>query len=132
MQPQIGTLSATGLYTSPAAITTQQSLSIIATSVADPTKTASATVTLMPGIRVSVTPTLVRMKPSQSQQFTATVTNTSNTAVTWTAIPAIGTISASGLYTAPVKVSQKQTVKIVVTSQADPRQTSTATVVLTP
>jgi hypothetical protein len=36
------------------------------------------------------------------------------------------------LYTAPVKVSQKQTVKIVVTSQADPRQTSTATVVLTP
>ena len=132
MQPQIGTLSATGLYTSPAAITTQQSLSIIATSVADPTKTASATVTLMPGIRVSVTPTLVRMKPSQSQQFTATVTNTSNTAVTWTAMPAIGTISASGLYTAPVKVSQKQTVKIVVTSQADPRQTSTATVVLTP
>jgi hypothetical protein len=46
----------------------------------------------------------VSLQSGQSQQFTATVTGTSDTAVTWTAI--LGSISSSGLYTAPTVTNQ--------------------------
>ncbi|MBI3647109.1 MAG: hypothetical protein HY233_14285 [Acidobacteriales bacterium] len=58
-------------------------------------------------------------------QFTATVTGTSNTAVTWSVSGsgctgnACGTINSSGLYTAPTVAPNPADVKIVATSQAD-------------
>jgi cytochrome c553 len=45
--PSIGTV-VNGLYTAPATITTQQDITLAAASVTDPTKTAQATITLMP------------------------------------------------------------------------------------
>ena len=44
------TVSSTGLYTAPASVATQQPATVTATSVADPTKTGSVTVTLLPGV----------------------------------------------------------------------------------
>src|SRR5437588_588456 len=66
--------------------------------------------------------------------FTATVTNAGNTAVTWTITPATGagSINASGLYTAPATVSAQQTVTITAKSQTDNTTTGTATITLTP
>jgi hypothetical protein len=61
--------------------------------------------------------------PLQTAQFTATVNNTSNKAVTWavTGAPANGTIDANGLYTAPMLgPGLPATVNITATSQADP------------
>jgi Malectin domain/Chitobiase/beta-hexosaminidase C-terminal domain len=46
--PQVGTLTANGLYTAPASVTTAQAVSVIATSQADSTKSATATVNLLP------------------------------------------------------------------------------------
>ena len=46
MNPSVGTLTTSGLYTAPAAISSAQNITITATSVADPTKSANATVTL--------------------------------------------------------------------------------------
>lgn len=59
--------------------------------------------------------------PNQAAQFTATVTNTTNTSVTWTVTPAnIGTIDANGIYTAPlVAGSLPSAVTITATSAAD-------------
>src|SRR5690242_7299383 len=48
---------------------------------------------------VSVQPLTATLAPGATQQFTATVTGASNTAVTWDA--SAGTISADGLFTAP-------------------------------
>src|SRR5262249_21882723 len=45
-----GTVSNTGLYTAPAAVVTQQTVAVRATSVADPAKSGVALVTLLPGI----------------------------------------------------------------------------------
>jgi hypothetical protein len=46
-------------------------------------------------VTVSVTPATATLYGGQTQQFTASVTNTSNTAVTWKITPAgTGTISA--------------------------------------
>ena len=59
------------------------------------------------------------------QQLTATVTGTSNTAVTWSVngVPGgnstAGTISSAGLYTAPQDLPNPATVTIQATSQAN-------------
>ena len=60
--------------------------------------------------------------PLQTAQFTATVSNTSNTAVTWAVTtPNGGTINANGLYTAPTVAGGLPTIAtITATSQADP------------
>jgi hypothetical protein len=51
-----------------------------------------------PQVSVSLVPANVTVQAGATQQFAATVTGASNTAVTWTATG--GTVSASGLYTA--------------------------------
>jgi hypothetical protein len=74
-----------------------------------------------------VTPGTVSLIPSGGQQFTATVTGTSNTAVTWSVEEgsACGAVSPSGLYSAP---STAATCHVVATSQSDSTKNSSATV----
>ena len=69
-------------------------------------------------------------------QFTAVVNNTSNTAVTWQVngtmggnIATTGSISATGLFTAPAQVPNPATVNITAISQADSAVTSNTIVV---
>ncbi len=50
-------------------------------------------------ITVSISPTTATVASGGTQQFSAQVTNTSNTAVTWSATS--GTVSTTGLFTAP-------------------------------
>ena len=90
-----GTITSSGLFT--AGSTTGNSFSVKATSVADTSKSATAAVSIQ-AVQVTVSPTSATLLPGQTQQFTASVTGSSNTSVTWTATG--GTISASGLYTA--------------------------------
>lgn len=125
--------SSTLLFTAPATIPTQQTVTLTATSVADPTQSASATVTLMPPAVVSVTPPSAILYSGGTVQFAASVIGASNAAVTWTTIPAgMGTIDATGLYTAPATITAQQTVTVTATSQADPSQSASATVTLSP
>ena len=85
------------------------------------------------GVSVSITPTAGTLHGGQSQQFSATVTNASSTAVTWSISPAgVRTISATGLYTAPTTISSQQTVTVKATSQVDPAQSASATITLLP
>jgi regulation of enolase protein 1 (concanavalin A-like superfamily) len=46
ISPNVGTISSTGLYTAPSSISSQQTVTVTATSVADTTKSGTATVTL--------------------------------------------------------------------------------------
>lgn len=95
-------------------------------------RTATLTVTTPAAVAVSVTPSSVSLQPAQKQQFTATVTGTANTAVTWSITPALGTISAAGLYTAPSSISAVQKVSVSAVSSADATKIATATVDLVP
>jgi hypothetical protein len=129
----VGSISAGGLYTAPSSVSTQQTITVQATSLADPTKSGSATVTLNPPVTVSVSPPTTTLSPSQSQQFTATITGTTNQQVNWSIVPAgVGSISAGGSYTAPASVSTLQTVTVRATSAAFPAQSGSATVTLNP
>lgn len=75
---------------------------------------------------------------TQTQQFTATVGNTSNTAVTW-AVNGVaggntiaGTISATGLYTAPAKLPSPAQVTVSAASAADTTKTASGTITVIP
>jgi hypothetical protein len=72
--------------------------------------------------------------PPQTATFTATVTNNTNTAVNWSVTPAnAGTITSSGVYTAPtVSAGLPGSATITATSQADSSKTGRATVTITP
>jgi hypothetical protein len=81
-------------------------------------------------VSIAISPTVSTRTSGQTQQFTAFVSGTTNTAVTWSVSPATGTISSGGLYTAPASVSSAQTVTVKATSAADPTKTASATVSL--
>jgi len=128
----VGSVNTSGLYTAPASVSSQQNVSVVATSQADANRSASATVTLVPVTIISMTPQTATLTASQTQQFTATVQNATNTSVTWTLTPAVGagTISSTGLYTAPDCINEQQTVTVVATSVADSTKTTSATITL--
>lgn len=79
--------------------------------------------TLVQSVSVSVSPASVTLAPGGTQAFTATVTGTSNTAVTWGASG--GSITSGGVYTAP---STPGTYIVGATSQADATKSGRATV----
>ena len=82
-------------------------------------------VTYANGVSVSVSPANPSVQTSATQQFTATVTGSSNTAVNWQVNgvaggnSVTGTISTSGLYTAPSAVPSPAAVTVNAISQAD-------------
>ncbi len=82
------------------------------------------------GGNVTVSPTTATLGQSQTQQFTATVTGTSNQNVSWSLSPNVGNISSAGLYTAPATISSTQNVTVTATSQAGSGGSGTATVTL--
>ncbi len=133
MSPSVGNLTSAGIYTAPAVISAAQTVIVTATSVAGPTKTATATVSLQPSapVVVSVTPSSVSLGPLQAAQFTANVSNATNKSVTWSLAPSVGTI-ANGLYSAPATITAAQTVEVTATSVADTTKSATATVSLIP
>jgi len=89
-------------------------------------------------VAVAVTPATASVTNGSVQQFAASVTGTFNTAVTWTASgtgctgAACGTISPSGLYTAPATAPSPATATITAASQADPTKSASATVTIVP
>jgi Concanavalin A-like lectin/glucanases superfamily len=129
----VGSISTSGLYTAPAIIATAQTVTVTATSVADTKASSSSTMTLAPSVAVSVSPATMALNSGQDGQLTATVTNASNKAVTWSISPVgVGSISTSGLYTAPAIITTAQTVTVTATSVADTKASSSATMTLEP
>lgn len=119
----LGTITSAGAYTAPATVGTD---TITATSVADTTKSASATVTIaIPVVNsVTVSPASTSVTTGGTLQFTATIQGTvTDKSVTWTA--SLGSISAGGVYTAPASAG---TDTITATSDADTTKSGTATV----
>src|SRR5271169_1357827 len=90
-----------------------------------------------PPVTVLVSPGSASVPLGGTFQFIANVSNTANTAVTWS-VNAVtggnsttGTISGSGLFTAPQNMPQVATVSVMATSIADPTANSTASATIT-
>ena len=132
----VGTISSAGLYTAPATVPTPPQVTVTATSVADPGKSASAavTVTAADNASVAVTPRRAAVTTQVAQQFSATVTGVAITTVNWSVDgvaggnATVGTVSATGVYSAPGTPGSHL---IVATSVADPGRSASADVAVT-
>ncbi len=133
MAPVYGTLSTTGLYTPPTSVPNAESVTITATSTADPGASATATAVVNPSpVTVAVTPASVVLGPGQTAQFSASVEGTSNTAVTWSVSPPVGSLTGAGLYTAPASVGATEAITVTATAAADPSKTGSGTATVIP
>lgn len=127
-----GTISGTGSPVTWTAPGTAGTCTVTATSVADNTKSAAATVTVTPVISISISPTSADVAVDGTQEFTATVTGSGNTSVTWS--ETCGTISGTGssvTWTAPSSVPDGGTCTVTATSVADVTKSAAATVTVT-
>lgn len=133
----VGTISNAGLYTAPAAVPAGNVV-VTAISQADNTKSASATVTVTTPpvpVVISISPTSASLAVNATQQFTATVTGSPNTAVTWQVNnvdggnATFGTISSNGLYTAPSAIPAG-TITVTAVSVANTAKKANATVTI--
>ena len=89
-----------------------------------------------PSVVVTVSPPSMTLSLGQPQQFTATVTGTANSNVTWQVngitggSPGSGTISSTGMYSAPAILPSPPNVAVTAVSGADPRASNSAAVTL--
>lgn len=139
----VGTISAGGLYTAPAAIPSLPAIIVEAVSNADSQASASAVVTLVDNIVVSVTPSPVNVPTGGGQVFTASVSGAgdASTSVTWSVNgisggnATVGTVASNGastaVYTAPLAPPSPSTVNVTATSVADTTKSGTAIVTVT-
>ncbi len=112
-----GSVSSTGLYTAPATMPSSSTASVTATG---PNGTATATISLVAGIAAqTISPASVSVTLGKTQQFTSTG------ATSWTTTA--GSVSSTGLYTAPATMPSSSTASVTATG---PGGTATATVSL--
>ena len=133
-----GTVS-NGLYTAPATAPSSP-VSVTATSVADPTRSGAATVTVLPAVSVSLTPIAPTIQVGQTQSFTATAQNDpGNQGVSWSLTqagiscsPVCGTLSAatntSVTFTAPAAVPADPSVTLTASSLRDSGQSASTVI----
>jgi len=126
---QLGTISATGLYSAPATMPTSGNVSIAAVSVADPGVSSSISVALQAPTNTATGVTVTgpaTVTIGSTAQYAAVVAGTQNQSVNWAinnvagGNAIVGTIAASGLYTPPAGVPSSNAIVVTATSQATP------------
>jgi hypothetical protein len=134
-----GTITSGGLYTAPVTVPDPDTVTITAIAHVDETASASMQMHVwseLP-ITVSVSPRDPSVNINETVQFTATVENSTNTAVEWqvNGVPGgsttLGTISATGLFTAPASVPSPAVETITAISQADSSKSDSTFVTIT-
>jgi hypothetical protein len=137
-------MSPTGLfslYNAPATIPNPSSVTVTAISQADSSKKAAATLTITIGVQVSPASTTLHIQDAQCSstvQFTSQVVGSDNPVVQWSVNgrasgspdTTFGTVSDSGLYTAPGALPDPLRFDVTAQSLADSTQTGRARVTL--
>jgi hypothetical protein len=124
-------------YLAPGAIPSPNPASVQATSAADATKSATAQITVINHVVVSVQPASVMLAPLATQGFMASVLGTSNQSVVWqiqgTACAvsgACGTVDPNGTYAAPTAAPSPDSLRVVAVSSDDTSQSGAANVTI--
>ncbi|HMG87892.1 MAG TPA: hypothetical protein VK574_19315 [Terracidiphilus sp.] len=132
----LGKVSSTGVYTAPATAPASGSDTVKATATEDPTKLGTAKIAITSPAAPTITAVTVScatasLQPSQTSQCTATVTGTGSysSGVTWSATS--GTVSNTGLYTAPATAPASGSDTVKATSTEDSTKLGTAKITIT-
>lgn len=138
-----GTISLSGVYTAPSLAPFPATVQIIATAQAYPSKATSVSVSIIPAIAISITPSRAAMPLGAAQAFQATVTGAQNGAVTWDVNGMVGGNAAVGsilnspatpdnaTYTAPQTFPPGGSVAVHAVSSANPHISASATIAFT-
>lgn len=135
--PQVGTVSATGLYTAPSVVPNPVLVVVTAVSQADQLKKAPAEVTIVSLVSIDLAPIVATVPVSGTIQFTASISGASNKQASWSVNnipggnPGLGSIDANGLYRAPATAPNPRTVRITATSQVDWTKSASADITIT-
>jgi hypothetical protein len=152
INPQLGSIDNTGLYTAPSSVVASwQGVTVTATSVAKPTISASAKVWLFAPVSVALSPSTATLTAGQALTLTPTVVNGGDAVngpavINWSISPSgVGTVQNSpsvnpntflpapgGTYYAPDVITSPQTVTITATSGYDNTKAASAQVTLVP
>jgi len=107
-------------YLAPGSIPSQNPVAVMAASAADPTKNATAQITVINHVLVSVQPANVTLSPLAVQVFQALVLGTANQNVTWqiqgTACVnagVCGTVNANGTFAAPSSAPSPNAIQVM-------------------
>ena len=131
-----GRITSDGLFTAPATVPDPPQVTVSAVSVADPSKSAMALITVLPAVEITVTPADPTVGVGRSLKFTAAVQNADDPRVVWTVTGAgctgsgCGTVSDTGLFSAPTLVPTVPTVTITAASVEDPAAIGSATALI--
>lgn len=107
------------LMVSPSSGATTQSETVVATSISNPSQQAVQNVVLT-GVTLNLPKDEYYIQAGAlAQQLVAYVNGSSNTSVTWTMNPTVGTLTSGGLYTPPATASSVTTATITATSVAN-------------
>jgi probable HAF family extracellular repeat protein len=110
---------------------------VTVTNPGNPSVTSKPVIFTVSAVIVTVAPPSASVPVGKTQQFTATVQGTTNTAVSWSVNgtpggnSTVGTITSEGLYTAPTTVPTPAAVSVSATSQAQSNVKASATVTVT-
>lgn len=153
----VGTIAANGAdsatYTAPVDLPTANPVTVqaMATPPSGSAATASATITVVSDVTISVVPSAATLSPGQRESFAASVTNTTDARVSWqvNGVPngnsTLGQICQSGTnpcvapvgsstgsvdYLAPSATPPINPVALTATSSADPSQSGSATILI--
>ena len=138
-----GTISSGGVYTAPSIPPSPDLVQIIATPQADPSKTASVSLSILPAVSVSVSPSAATVALGSAQAFQATVTGAQDTSVTWDVDGVVDGNAAAGsilnsqtapdntTYSAPQAMPAGGSVTAHARSNANPNVSASATITFT-
>ncbi len=124
-------------YIAPGAIPSPNPVSVTVSSSANPTLSASAQITVMSHVLVSVLPNNVTLAALGVQSFTASVLGSTSQNVVWQVQGSgcgtpgsCGTVDTLGTYTAPAAAPSPDALQVVALSQDDPTQSGSASVAI--
>ncbi len=124
-------------FLAPGALPQPNPVTVRVASAADPTKSASAQITVINHVVVTVQPGSVTLAPLAVQGFTATVLGTANQSVVWQVqgtgcigAGICGTINSNGTYTAPGAPPNPNSLQVLAISSDDTTQSGTASVTI--
>ena len=133
-----GTITADGVYTAPADLPSPTTVTVAATSQADPTKSATAQLTIASDIIIGIAPANASVELGATQSFHAAITSGGHpdTAVRWSvsgpACPsACGSVDLSGRYAAPGILPFPSGATLTAQSVADPSKQSSVAISFT-
>jgi hypothetical protein len=126
-------------FLSPAGVPSPNPVTLTVTGQANPGQSASAQITVLAHDVVSVSPPSATLSPGSTQTFAWNVLGTNNQTVTWNVTGSAcsgmgspcGTITQSGVFTAPTSAPSPDAISVVATSADDSSRTGAASVTIT-